>query len=156
MRNDFDQAQPLNRGTTLTQAIGHNIYVTPLQMARAYAALVTGVLPATGIHADTPPPSKELPSNLREHLSPVRAAVRQAVTSEEGTAHFAGPTPDLSGKTGTAQLMQGPMLARGDHTKLGWFAGWAPADNPRIAFAFRVEGMNGRDVAKIVISALTR
>ncbi len=36
----------------------------------------------------------------------------------------------------------------------GWFAGWAPASSPRIAFAFRIEGVTGGQVAARVIPTL--
>jgi penicillin-binding protein 2 len=142
----------LHVGHTLTQAIGHNIRVTPLQMARAYAALATGKLvgPAWIPGAAT---GTAMDPAWKKHLPAIRAGVRHAVTDADGTAHFDGRVPDLAGKTGTAETRH----AQGEpEIPLGWFAGWAPADHPRIAFAFRVEGKMGRQVAELVLEALER
>ncbi len=140
----------LDIGQTLSQSIGHGLRVTPLQLARAYAALASGVVPALSF--TTAAPGTPLDEAWSEHLHRIRAALRHAVTDADGTAHFEGePTPDLTGKTGTADA---PHVDGSAHIQHGWFAGWAPADAPRIAFAFRAEGMTGREVARRVIATL--
>ena len=62
----------------------------------------------------------------------------KGVTSESGgTAYstFAGFNIEVAGKTGTAQV--------GNKTN-GWFAGFAPYDNPEIAVVVIVENCNSR------------
>jgi len=57
-----------------------------------------------------------------------------AVSDPSGTAYNSVRTKDIAiaGKTGTAQAGKG----QADHA---WFAGYAPADNPRVAFAVVLE-----------------
>lgn len=139
----------LHKGRTITQAIGHGIGVTPLQVAVAYAALATGSRPAPSFDGSTP--AIALTGPWTSHLPLVRKSLRRAVTDGEGTAHFDGAVADVAGKTGTAH-----SHARiGESTPVtGWFAGWAPADEPAIAFAFRVEGKTGRQVAELVLATM--
>ncbi len=133
---------------TLSQAIGHgDIQVTPLQLARAYAALATGTLPSPSLRG-APAAGTPLKAAWAPHFEVLRAAVRRVVTDADGTAHFDGAAPNVAGKTGTAHA---PAPANEKAPLLGWFAGWAPATAPRVAFAFRVEGKTGREVAEIVL-----
>jgi penicillin-binding protein 2 len=86
------------------------------------------------------------------------AIVRQglmAVTGEGGTAHqaFVGLPVKVAGKTGSAQNSQGPSH--------GWFAGMAPAANPRIIVIVLVEhgtsgAMAAAPVARKVFDAFFR
>ena len=75
-----------------------------------------------------------------------RATIRDAfdavVNEEGGTGYGRANLPDvrIAGKTGTAQAGRGD-----DHA---WFAGFAPARNPKIAFAVIVEhGGRGGEIA---------
>lgn len=139
----------LNKGQTINQAIGHGIRVTPLQVAIAYATLATGKRPGPSFGASNP--ATTLTAPWAEHLPLIQRALRRAVTDREGTAHFDGPTPDVTGKTGTVH----GLAHLGEETPVtGWFAGWAPADEPAIAFAFRVEGKTGRQVAELLLATL--
>ncbi len=67
-------------------------------------------------------------------LAVIDKGLQQAVADEQGTAHatvdLAGVT--IAGKTGTAQIGRD----RPDHA---WFVGYAPAENPQIAFAIALE-----------------
>ncbi|MGE0322812.1 MAG: penicillin-binding transpeptidase domain-containing protein [Polyangiaceae bacterium] len=137
--------------TKLSQAIGHNIAVTPLQLARGYAALASGKLtePSFGAAASR---ATEISASYAQFLPVIRAALRRTVTDQDGTAHVAGTAPDVSGKTGTAQRAFSRAMPNAPDS--GWFAGWAPANNPRIAFAFRAEGLSGRQVAERVLKAM--
>ena len=61
---------------------------------------------------------------------------------------------EFSGKTGTAQAPP-EGGERGDHA---WFAGYAPSDNPEIAFAIIIEhgghgGTYAAPVAKAIVEA---
>ena len=136
---------------TLNQSIGHGMRVTPLQVARAYATLATGTRPTLSLGAASP--GTPINPEWAQHLPLIRDAVRGAVTNAEGTAHFAGAVPNVAGKTGTAQSPH--RLGEGEASfSTGWFAGWAPADAPRFAFAFRAEGMTGRKLAELVLATL--
>jgi penicillin-binding protein 2 len=82
-------------------------------------------------------------------LRTVREGMRRAV--ETGTARRAGLDPfRAAGKTGTAELGSGQP----NHA---WFAGFAPFDDPQVAFAVvseRNPGHGGSHAAPIVAMAL--
>ena len=62
------------------------------------------------------------------------AGLRQVVTDSEGTAHgaFHLASVEVAGKTGTAETGGGQV----EHA---WFAGYAPADAPKVAFVVVLE-----------------
>ena len=74
-------------------------------------------------------------------LETVRVGMRAAVEHPSGTAHRASrPGVSIAGKTGTAQT----HLADRPH---GWFVGFCPAEDPRIALAIVTEhGGSGGDL----------
>ncbi len=87
-------------------------------------------------------------------LARIRVALEKTVSDPSGTGFHTVRTKDIStaGKTGTAQAGKGQP----DHA---WFAGYAPADNPRIAFAVVLEhaGSGGKaagPVARQLVEAL--
>ena len=76
-------------------------------------------------------------------LDVVREGLRLTVDDPQGTAHAAAADASvpMAGKTGTAET--GGRQA--DHA---WFAGYAPADDPRFAFVVVLEhGGGGGDAA---------
>jgi penicillin-binding protein 2 len=85
------------------------------------------------------------------------AAVRrgmEAVVSAGGTGtRCAIPGVRVAGKTGTAE-----RRARGDRVNDAWFAGFAPADRPRIAVCVYVEegGHGGETAAPIARAVMAR
>jgi penicillin-binding protein 2 len=90
----------------------------------------------------------------------VRESLRLAVTAGTGRAATGGKFT-VSGKTGTAQVYK--HSAGIDSDKLpkeerdhAWFVGYAPADDPRIAFAVILEhgGHGGRTAAPVVRKVL--
>ena len=109
------------------QAIGEwGMRVTPLELLRAYRQLA--LLSRKDSNA-------QIPALLAEAL--------QASVSY-GMARTAQPaTPmKVAGKTGTALSDEGPW-------QHGWFAGYAPADNPRIALVVFLENGHGSDAAAL-------
>ena len=140
------------RARTLNQAIGHGaVRVTPLQMARAYSVLATGrwtVLHVRERSAATAPTRHQL-EPYAEGFAAVRKGLVAAVRHERGTAHFDEVRADVAGKTGTADG-SGPRA----NTRSAWFAGWAPAEHPKVAFAFVTEEKTGRATARLAFSWL--
>ncbi|MEU6039012.1 penicillin-binding protein 2 [Actinomadura sp. NPDC047616] len=132
-----------------------DVLVTPLQLARAYAAVANGgrlVTPHLGVavvRSDgsvvrrvPPPPAKKLDVD-RKVLDYMRDAL--ADVTKEGTAAGAFGGFDLkkvhvAGKTGTAEV-----YGKADTS---WFASFAPADKPRFAVvAMIAQGGTGASAA---------
>jgi penicillin-binding protein 2 len=155
-------------GHALNTAIGEGaVRVTVLQMALLYATIASdGKLwlpqivervesPASQVIEEFPPRVRREVSVSAESLAFLRRALYGVVADSKGTAYKARAKHiEIAGKTGTAQVFQGgrrggdePPLPyeRVDHA---WFAGFAPAAKPRIAFAVLVEhGGHGGSVA---------
>lgn len=141
-------------------AIGqYNVQVTPMQMAMVAQTIANGgeqmqpYLVARELDSRLNPTSTTSPKRLGE---PISRAVADQLTDmmiavvREGTGTAARINGiDVAGKTGTAEV--------GDSGRAdGWFVGFAPAAEPKIAFAVVVEGgqngvrsMHGSDVAPI-------
>ncbi len=130
-------------GDTYNVSIGQGgVKVTPLQMAAATAAIANGgtlwrpyLLDALLDRGGGPARASE-PQAVREGivgveaLARVKTGMRQAVTN--GTAGRLAEVPvAVAAKTGTAQAGSGKPHA--------WVTGFAPFDNPEIAFAVMVE-----------------
>lgn len=143
-------------GETLSAAIGQSYNnFTPIQMAKYISMLANGgkkidvSLVKAVIDSNGNEKSRDEINNLvnekinnandeqnditisEANMKIVREGMR-GVTSEGGTAYstFAGFNVEVAGKTGTAQV--------GNKTN-GWFAGFAPYENPEIAVVVIVE-----------------
>jgi penicillin-binding protein 2 len=154
-------------GETISVAIGQGqVSVTPIALASLYAAVANG-----GIHypprllqavndgggwkeADAPSPRgvRLKPETIAALHDGLWMVVNGAGTG--GRARVAGR--DVSGKTGTAQVisLQGGRAAAGrtemDLRDHGWFAFFAPRDNPEIAgVVFAEHGEHGSSAAPI-------
>jgi penicillin-binding protein 2 len=158
-------------GFTLNMAVGQgDLKVTPLQVARAYAALVNGgkVLKPTLVLA-VGGEKKALPEVLRQvdlddaAVAIVKEGLFRAVNSKEGTA-FQARIEELpfAGKTGTAQAPETrsdvpkdvEYWLRQDHA---WFVAYAPAKRPKIVVVVMVEhGGFGGQVAAPIASKIIR
>lgn len=164
-------------GYTLNTAIGQgNTRVTVLQLALANAAIANGgtlyvpqvvqnVKAPDGSLSDTfQPRIKHEVGVSAEHLEMMRRALIDVVEDESGTAHKARNKDGVrvAGKTGTAQVVG--RKGRSEESSSawyldrshGWFAGFAPADDPQVAFAVLVEhgGSGGASAAPIATSVM--
>jgi penicillin-binding protein 2 len=159
------RTRPWYRGETMIAAIGQgSSTVTPLQMARFAAAIANGgtiLEPKLLDNSDTTVVrTVDVDS---KHLDMVRQAMRDVIADPKGTAHWTlnwTPWP-IAGKTGTAQVIamaqddengeteRVPELDR--HKDHAWFMGYAPFDDPQVAFAVFVEhgGHGGSDAAPV-------
>jgi penicillin-binding protein 2 len=127
---------------TQALAIGQSeLQVTPLQVARMMAAIANGGLLVTP-HVVAQDAALTVPEPIEglqgTTLSAIRRGLERVVADPEGTAHQTVylDTLPIAGKTGTAETGEG----RADHA---WFAGYAPADHPRIAFVVVLEHAGG-------------
>jgi penicillin-binding protein 2 len=130
---------------TITSAIGQGaLQVTPLQMARLYAAVANGGWLVTPHLVERPYPRRWL--NLRpDTLAVLHRGLRQVVTAGTATVLNDPSLPPVAGKTGT-----GEDPPRPDHA---WFGGYAPADRPTlviVAFGENSGGYGGTVAAPMV------
>lgn len=143
----------LLKGDIANMSIGQgDTIVTPLQMAQAMATIGNGgtfykprlvkqvqtidnkIVTAYDIRAKSELDLKP------EILAELRKAMVDAVTGGSGTAHKAAvENVAVAGKTGTAQW--GPKKKE---RNAAWFAGFAPMDKPKYAFAVVYEGEVGQ------------
>jgi penicillin-binding protein 2 len=132
-------------GDTYHASIGQGyVLATPLQMALATAAIANGgtvwrpslawstLDPKTGEETLLPRLASREKVVDAQHLQVVREGMRQTVESGSGR-----PLNNLrvksAGKTGTAQFGNQGLLH-------AWYVGYAPHDNPTLAFAILIEG----------------
>jgi penicillin-binding protein 2 len=164
--------EPWYPGETISVAIGQGqVSVTPLSLAVMMMTVANGgtrytphVLKAVdrgnGWEPVTPPPPRSVVRMKQSTVDAVHDGLWMAVNGAgtAGRARIEGR--DVSGKTGTAQVISlaGAQKMRGkaevrDH---GWFVFMAPRDNPEIAgviFAEHAEhGYYGASIAKHIIA----
>ena len=157
-----------SRIDTLGFAVGQSrLTATPLQIVRMVAAVANGgfiVSPCIAEQSlmDERPYSpingavsrRRIPGLHNESLVRLREALERVVEHPSGTAYSTVrlDAVAVAGKTGTAQVGHG--LA--DHA---WFAGYVPADRPRLAFVVVLEhggsgGQSAGPVAQKFVQAL--
>jgi len=137
---------------TLDVAIGQGaLLVTPLQLANAYATVAAnGVMHVPMVaRAILAPDGKvireftpEVASTVnvsQESLDILKQGLAKVVTEGTAAAAFKGFPIPTAGKTGTAQNPSGASH--------GWFAGFAPIDNPEIVVVVLVEHGTGGSLA---------
>ena len=134
-------------GETANIAIGHGyLRVTPLQMAAFIASFSRKEMrtrPTLLFQTHRPPKS----NNLHEQAIPISDEQYKSIIKgmelavEKGTAKSVRiPGLRIAGKTGTAQF-------RADNKNLdvAWFIGFAPIEDPQIAVAVCVQGVDSDD-----------
>jgi len=149
------QKRKILQGDVANMSIGQgDILITPLQMAQAYGVIANGgkfhqtrlVMQIQSLDNKV---VAAYPDRIRDDLAiqpeimeQLRKALVAVTEDGNGTAHRAQVEGiHVAGKTGTAQWGGG-----GDRDKqrtAAWFAGFAPAENPRFAFAAVYEGEPG-------------
>jgi penicillin-binding protein 2 len=170
------QSLPWYSGDTLGLAIGQSrLTVTPLQIARMMAAVANdgylvmphvvevaavgaGNLDAIEIGDRLASPlsgqfePRRIPGLSPTTLSQVREGLKKVVANPRGTGYKRVRLKEIeiAGKTGTAEVGGG----KPDHA---WFAGYVPADEPRIAFVVVLENAGaGGSTAGPVAQQLVR
>lgn len=144
-------AEPWTSVDTITSAIGQGaLQVTPIQMARLYAAVANGGWLVTPHLVDRPSPRRWL--GLKPvTLKVLHEGLRQVVTLGTGRVLNDPNLPPVAGKTGT-----GEDPPRPDHA---WFGGYAPADGKPtlviVAFGENSGGYGGTVAAPMVRALMT-
>ena len=129
---------------TQSMAVGQgSLTATPLQVVRMMAAIANGgrlVTPhvakeGSGIRGQGSGKEGRDIASLSPHtLEAIREGLRRVVADPKGTAHATVYIESLpiAGKTGTAET-------GGDQASHAWFAGYAPAGEPKVAFVVVLE-----------------
>jgi penicillin-binding protein 2 len=153
--------EPWYPGDTISVAIGQGLLaVTPVQMATMISAVANGgTLVRPHLARDAKTESTKLPV-AASTLALIRGALADVV--EEGTATRAQLGPiQVAGKTGTAQVFKKSVGVDADKQPKeerdhAWFIGYAPAENPEIAFAIVIEhgGHGGTTAAPVARKVL--
>ncbi len=141
-------------GDTVSFGIGQGaLQTTPLQMGLLFATLATGGwAPPPHLLMDPALARAQKGTQLRLNqaaLASVKEGLERVVNTESGTGRLARlPNVKVAGKTGTAQVPQGPPHA--------WFCGYAPAESPRFSFVVFLEqgGKGGLQAARVASGLL--
>jgi penicillin-binding protein 2 len=160
-------------GETISVGIGQGaVAVTPIQMARAFAAIASGghlVRPHVTNPTDLPPgfaQASDVPDQITVPLDPknweiITDAMAQVV-SPVGTAALSQiKGVDMAGKTGSAQTISNMLKAKMSasekalHKDNGWFVGVEPRRNPEIVVCgLYEEGEHGDKTARVVAQVI--
>ncbi len=125
-----------NKFALATLGFGYGISTTPLQLAQAYAVLAAGGIknPITFIKQSKVEGVRVLKASVANTVTQMLAQT----TQKDGTAYRAQvPGYLVAGKTGTARKI-GPEGYKKD-SHLALFAGFAPAQNPKIVIAVVID-----------------
>jgi len=132
---------------TATASFGQGITVTPMQMAVAYAAIANGgrlMKPyiVDEIRYQDGKTEQRKPVEVRRVLSSRAATLMNGMLTSVVTNGHAGlatvPGYYVAGKTGTAQIA-GPGGGYLDGPTNHSFAGYAPADDPKVVIVIRLD-----------------
>lgn len=135
--------QPWYDGDTLNFAIGQGyLLMTPLQAARMISVVANGgklvkpyVVKQVGSSEEPHPRSQSIGVGQKT-LDAVTEGLRRTIDDPTGTGQLAlSSQVSIAGKTGTAETPDGASHA--------WFVGFAPVENPKIAFAVFLEHGGG-------------
>ncbi len=166
-----------SRPDPLMVCIGQGpITATPLQVVRMIAAIANGGYLVTphvtqrlespaserGAGSDRPSPrsvtelawpeTRSIAGLTAPMMAVIRKGLRQTVEDEQGTAHAVIDVSHVTvaGKTGTAET-------GGNQPENSWFVGYAPADQPQVAFVVVLEhGGNSAPATGPVVDYLVK
>lgn len=154
-----------SRINLVTTSFGQGIAVTPLQMARAFAAIANGgqvVQPYVGLRATSASGERlweHQPTMVRRVMKPETArmvtSMLEMVTEEGGTgtkAQIAGVR--VAGKTGTSQKIEPGTGRYSPDKRVASFVGFLPADQPRLVIMVMVDEPRGSKYGGVVAAPI--
>jgi penicillin-binding protein 2 len=179
-RQWYEEREKFKVGFTLNAATGQgDVEVSVLQLALAYAALANGrklyvplvvdrVESAVGqVVVQYEPQLRHVVKVSDSAVETIKKGMWKVVNELGGTAYEYAHSElvEYAGKTGTAQVRS--MHRRDDDEELtnwhpdrdhAWFAGFAPAENPEIAFVVLLEhggsgGKNAAPIGKLIVES---
>jgi cell division protein FtsI (penicillin-binding protein 3) len=168
VRGEVKKPNDFTVGTQEFMAFGYELAVTPLQLVSAYAAIANGgVMMKPHLLKRRLDREGEIveeiePQEIRRVVSEETAAtVRDMLVSvvEKGTGSAARITGlRIAGKTGTAQQLSGGAYSKEKYNAS--FAGFFPAENPRVALLVLLDsptnGYYGGQVAAPIFREIAR
>lgn len=124
-----------------TISYGYGLSVTPLQLARSYAAIANnGVMPAVSF-TRIDEPEQEIKVLSAKHAKQIRKML-ETVVSKNGTGFQAAVSGyRIAGKTGTVKKASAGGYS--DDRYVAVFAGMAPVSNPRLAMVVTINEPQG-------------
>ncbi|RKZ34859.1 MAG: penicillin-binding protein 2, partial [Gammaproteobacteria bacterium] len=138
---DFDRWSDVHRATL---AYGYGLSVTPLQLARAYAAIANGgLLPPVTLSADAPVEHTKTRVMSKETARRVRSMLETVVGAGGTGQRAAVPGYRVAGKTGTVRKPAPGGYAEDRYMAV--FAGFAPASSPRLVVVVTVDEPAGTE-----------
>ncbi len=139
-------------GSVASVSMGHEITVTPLQMAQAVSIVANGgmlVRPRLVDAVVDPSGRKRLlarpePKRVLSAETAARLRAMMERTVSEGTGRLAiTPGYRVGGKTGTAQMIDPDTHAYSHQEYMASFAGFAPVNNPSLTALIVLEAPHG-------------
>jgi cell division protein FtsI (penicillin-binding protein 3) len=123
----YSRWQPIQRAT---YSFGYGLNLTMTQLAQAYAVVASGGLkrPVSLLRMDEAPQAEQVVS--ADITRQVTIMLQQAVSNEGTGARARTDSYTVAGKTGTVHKVG--TQGYDENRYLSSFAGFAPADNPRI------------------------
>jgi penicillin-binding protein 2 len=141
-------------GDSIQLAIGQgDLLVTPIQMARLYAAIANGgklVTPhvlmdvenpnKTIVPTAAPPEPRPIPGLDRKYLKVVQQGLSAGTQDSFGTSYgvFGNFPVPVAGKTGTAQKIVTLPGYKGEQDQ-SWWCGYGPANDPKLVVCAVIE-----------------
>jgi cell division protein FtsI/penicillin-binding protein 2 len=142
-----------------TMSFGHGIAVTPLGLARAYAAIANGgllirprilsaILDGDGNEVYRYRPEIERRVMSEKTAATLRAFLRAVVVRGTGNPTAQVPGYTTAGKTGTAQVAENGVYSSGDY--VASFVGMIPAESPRYVILVKIAKPRGAIYGSVV------
>jgi cell division protein FtsI (penicillin-binding protein 3) len=133
-------------------SFGQEVSVTPIQLAVTLAAIANGgdrvrphmLASIDGVPAPVPPPTRILARSTAAEMNDILKMVVQDGTGKRAAV----PGFTVAGKTGTAQKAVGRGYARDKY--VATFAGYFPADSPRLVIVVTIDEPQGQYFASEV------
>ncbi len=124
---------------TATLSYGYGLSVTAVQLAHAYAALANGggMTPLSMIRVDGKPAALQVVSG--EVAKTMQGMLQEVTESPRGAVRARVPGYHVAGKSGTARKTSVGTKGYQANSYRSLFAGFAPAQNPRIALVVVID-----------------
>ncbi|VXB25252.1 peptidoglycan D,D-transpeptidase FtsI family protein [Pseudomonas sp. 8O] len=124
---------------TATLSYGYGLSVTAVQLAHAYAALANGggMTPLSMIRVDEKPSAMQVvPTDVAKT---VQGMLQQVIEAPRGVFRAQVPGYHVAGKSGTARKTNSGAKGYQTNSYRSLFAGFAPAQDPRIALVVVID-----------------